>query len=242
MTTDAIDVKNPKILLYGEPGVGKTTWMCGAVGHPGLDKMLLLNIDAGVMSLTGLKQKPIIKTIGSRVDKKEDICARAEEYIWKAIAGKGEYEGIRTIGLDSVSELQNRDLEDLSAGMDDVERDHYRKSTNRLRKVLRLLRDAPFAVVVTALSKVQRDAKGTVQSMYPALSRAAAESINGMMDAVWYSYRDNNDEPAILTKKKGPIFAKGRGPLNTFPEVMRGVSLPQVYDAVQKAANQGEKQ
>lgn len=239
MTTE-IDVSHPKILVYGEPGVGKTTWACGGLeyaGHPQLDNIMLLNVDAGTMALAPFKKKPLIRTIGNKMAlTKSDLIKRCEEEIWKAHGGKNEYEGIRTIVLDSVSELQNRDLEDMTAGKDDVERDDYRRSTNRLRRVLRLLRDVPFTVIVTALPKSQSDSSGNVIRVYPALSKAAAESINGFMDAVWYAYRDSSkgNEFALLTKKKGATYAKGRGPLDKFPEILRGTSLAEVYDTIQK--------
>ena len=60
------------------------------------------------------------------------------------------------------------------------------------------------------------------------------------MDGVWYIYRQD-DAIKILTKKRGPLYAKGRGPINTeFPEYLTGIEkgsflFPQVYAAIQAA-------
>lgn len=233
-------------MVYAEPGVGKTLWAAGGIGTP-LDEVLFINIEGGLQTIRNLPKKPLVEHIGvGTPGDHRDAVARLEEITWKVISKAKGYENIQMVVADSISELQNRDLEDVvedaKKDIDDIGQDEYRKSTYRMRKVMRLLRDAPFHVILTALTKTARDRKTQdVVAIGPALTKALGESIIGFMDFVWYMYVDEKTgERCFLTKRRGPIYAKTRDDREhpAFPEILRGMTLPQVFEAFKKT---GEK-
>lgn len=239
MTNDPLLLQYINGMVYGDPGVGKTHWAATAVGSD-MDEVLFINIEGGLQTIRNFKKLPRVEHIGvGDPNSKIEAVSKLEEVIWKVISKAPGFGDIRTVVIDSVSELQNRDLEDVvedaKKDIDDIGQDEYRKSTYRMRKVMRLARDAPFHLILTGLTKTARDRKTQeVVGMGPALTRALGESIIGFMDFVWYMYEDpQTKERCFLTRKKGPVYAKTRDDRDNpaFPEILRGATLPQVHTA-----------
>lgn len=236
------DINWIKGLIYSGAGVGKTRWLGSAIGDPDTDRVVFLDIEGGIISLQDIpREKYEYKKIGDKVSKVQVLKAFEDE-IWKIIAGTPPYKGIKTIAVDGGSELQNRDLEDIVGSKDDIDRDDYRKSTTRLRKLFRTLRDAPFHVLMTALEKKAMDPKtGAVLSVGPALTRALAESTVGFMDFVWNEQIDANNKRVFVTQRSNGVYAKTRDSVEKpmFPKLIKvdEMSFPDVvrlYNGVKK--------
>lgn len=228
-------------MIYAGAGVGKTLWAASAIGDPDTDRVVFLDIEGGTVTLKDIpKDKYEYKKIGDKVNKILTAPAFDQE-IWKIIARAPPYQNVRTIIVDGASELQNRDLEDIVGAKDDVDRDDYRKSTTKLRKLFRVLRDAPFHVVMTALEKKASDPKtGQVVAVGPALTRALAESTVGFMDFVWNMQIGADGKRMLVTQRNQIVYAKTRDSVEKpmFAKLIKvdELSFPDVVRLYQKGS------
>lgn len=212
-----------KVLVYGDPGVGKTSFAASAQEHPDMRETLIVNIEGGILSIanTGAQSTEQI----TDVDDVEDLM--------RALAmGAEGFRHYKTVVLDSGTELQTLDLENIAAGevkkkkrenLDALEIQDYGKSTARLKRIFRHFRDLEMNVVITALAKrvMPQAVKGKPKSdeplaVYPQFTEKLSNSLMGYMDAVWYMYlgdEDGNGEVSrnLLTQATGPFAAKTRG-------------------------------
>jgi hypothetical protein len=141
---------------------------------------------------------------------------------------------------DVVSEAQKKGK---ARELDELTRPDYLKNTNRMRRILRMLRDANIHVIITALPKTltekigsSQDAPEKVVGIVPSLTKALAESIQGYMDFVFFIYADDEGNRKMLTQNKGPYRAKTRfEPLAAkLGAVVENPTLPAIYDLLCK--------
>lgn len=207
------------ILIYGNPGAGKTHFIGTAQDHPDLSPVLVLNIEGGLI------------TLASRNDiDAEDIhsIAELEEIFWKIANKDPEYKKYKTIAIDSVTELQSLCLLELvnsnikkkglqkTRTQDDVYLEDYGKSTNMLKRIFRMFRDCPINVIMTALPKTEQAPNGVGTSIVmPSLTSKLGESLMGYVDFVWYAFKEDDKEQGtihkILTQDHAGYRAKTRG-------------------------------
>lgn len=222
--TPKVDQPLIKALLYGSPGVGKTTLASEAMDHPSLGQVLFLNIEGGLLTIS--HRRPNVIDIGRNEDGSPNGHALddLEKVVWAIVNKEKGFEKFKTVVLDSVTELQVRDLEDVVAedkkkkpnrDITLVQRDDYGKNTTRMRRILRMLRDAPVNVIFTALAKKSVPEGGDASkptSVTPHLTAALAESLMGYVDFLWYLYSDGDGVRTLLTQERGPFKAKTRQP------------------------------
>lgn len=233
------------ILLYGRPGVGKTTFAAGAQDHPAMADVLFLNVEGGMLSVAGRGDINKIDIKSSNV---------LEEIFWDLIKKDVDYARYKTIVLDSGSEAQNMGLEHIvrdaidspenkakvtSKQRDDPDRiylEDYGKSNAQLTRMFRWFRDAPIHFIMTALPKpvYPKGASENVapDEIVPSFTAKLAESAQGFMDFVWYMYLDKDGERWLLTRDKLPYRGKTRGPrfAEAMGERVQDPNLPALYD------------
>jgi hypothetical protein len=205
-----------KALVYGDPGIGKTTFAATGEGHPQLERTLFINIEGGMLSIAG--------TSAEATEQLRDVDS-VEEVFWGLAQKKEGWEHFQTVVIDSGTELQTMDLEGIVAearkknkkrSLDDIYLEDYGKSTARLKRVFRQFRDLPMHVIVTCLTKrvMPPNAQKTnaqPRAIMPSLTEKLAMSLMGYMDFVWYMYIGEEGKREILTRDKGPYKAKTRG-------------------------------
>jgi phage nucleotide-binding protein len=190
--------KSRFIVLYGEPGVGKT---CLAASGP---ESLVMDFEKG--GVASLLQVPGLENVMTiRFNKVEDI----DDVIKEHRAGKISFQ---TYVVDSVSELQKIDLdriEDSGAGSKDFRQD-AKLSNNKIRRRLLELKDLHVNVVVTCHAIVSQNEITSLDNVRPAVTPGLSGSLLAMADLLGYLEVDSKGNRKVTTTPTRRIQAKNR--------------------------------
>lgn len=212
-----------KILVYGPPGIGKTTFAVTGNGHPDMNPTLVLNLEGGLLSVASRGDVDSVRI---------ENTAQMDEAFMSLHQRTPPFDQYKTVVIDSGSEFANRALQEWTARnmarqarkgrgdadrtLDDVQLEDYGKMTNQIRRIFSWFRDLPLHVIVTALDKnvypPNADQRVTPPSeVRPAFTDALGTSVMGMFDHVWYMYQDAEAKRYLLTQRQGVYHAKTRG-------------------------------
>lgn len=237
------------MLIYGEPGVGKTYFVGTAQDHKATSPLLVIDIDGGISTLRKRHDIDVIqvRSVKQLIDVYRDLK--------NAIPSDGKKFPYGTVAIDTYGELQSLDLTEImvyaSKTNDKIDKDvpdqrGYGKSLSHMREILRLFRDLPCNTIFTAHSRSDRDNNMKLLT-YPNLVGQLRVVAPGFLDIVGH-YRaeadgvDADGKPLIKRlmqfAKTDTTIAKDR--TGAFEPVEVNPTIPSLWDKLQ-LTNEGSK-
>lgn len=218
-----------KVFIYGNPGVRKTTFMATA------PEPLIVDVEKGTTSLRNFPE-----TRGTAVYPFKSITG-VETLIDKMGEGNNALDKYETLGIDSFSEMQKRDLDDIvkAAAAADASRNKflpigpdYNINTEHMRQIADKLRHLDKHIIVTAHVKEEKDDSTGRILVRPNLTPKLASTLNGIFDVVGYMALDFKGESPTWTLQVHPtatVTAKTR--VGGLPPVIENPSFQVLLDA-----------
>ena len=253
LITPEIFTDKMNILIYGDPGAGKTHLAGTAQDVPSMANVHVFNIDGGIMTLA---RRGDIRATNIR------SVSDLEQELFKIANGDLKYKGVKTVVIDNVTELQTLALENVTTreytnrikknktySIDEVYLEDYGVVGKQLARVLRGFRDLPIHVIYIAHRKDKmRAGTNVLEESKPNLTDKLGTAVMGYMDFVWYLYTADEvvgDEQTgfhtethryLLTQPMNNYAAKTRG--SDFASRL-GVVIkdPSMVDIMQKYMN-----
>ena len=246
---DQLGVKSPqaieflKILVFGESGAGKTTFVGTAQDSPLTSPAFMLDIEGGS---TVLNDKPDIDVKQSRKMIGEDSKPGEEsvQEIADILHKNPKY--YKFFALDSLTELREIDMQEVMLQQFNKKPDttdiyvpsprEWGKSGSRVKEVLRYLKDLPCHVVVTTLLSEKKDERTGIIKMEPMLPGQLQGQVPGFFDIVGFLKATTKNGATIRTmqfKKTERVMAKDR--TKALPDILEEPTIPEIWDIIFKA-------
>lgn len=226
------------ILVYGDPGVGKTVFAASACEVEAMSPVLVIDVEGGDLSL--VRQHPGVDVV--RVKSFEQFNG-----LYAALR-TGDH-GYKTVVLDSISEIQKFGMYYVMKKvlLEDPDRDpdlpgigEWGKNTEQIRKLVRAFRDLPCNTIITALAQNELSESGAVRKTKPLLSNKLSIELPGFFDVVGYMYMKATPDPmdpkqmiqvrCLLSMATQKQVAKDR--TGVLPPVLEDPTMALVYDTV----------
>ena len=247
---ELLEVKPPSehvewlnLLIYGEPGVGKTYLAGTAEDDPRTSPVLFLDIEGGITTIrhrSKIDVPPPLRNI-------KDIEKMYDKLYKSVTNGKLYY---KTIVLDSLSELADVDMRSIMEeawrrNPDKVDKDvpsqrEWGKSRSHMRSIVRAFRDLPCNIIITAHSATLQE-EGQPTKYMPGFSGKLRTEIPGFMDIVGYLYAEN--EQGVIVRKlqtQGTRRVVAKDRTDALEDVVENPTLPDMWETIHNHQSAGK--
>lgn len=220
-----------KMLVYGDPGVGKTVFSCSG------DRTIFIDVEGGSLSIQKrIKAKKVAR-------KRFDTFDEIEEFV-RGLREKGSKAD--TLVIDSITELQKKLMDSIVAQHPEVKRPYgdgltvgdWGYNTERMRRFIRMARDLDMNVIFTALAMDEKNEMTGAVKTLPKMSSKLSADVCGYVDIVGYLYVDNvtNEDGEsvpvrrMLVQPVGMYYAKDRS--GALGNVIDNPTFPDIYNTI----------
>ena len=239
-----------KILVYGKPDAGKTTFGCSGAIHPEFSPTVVMNIEDGLQSVRwagkGLLRTPRITT-----------PAQIEHVIRAAASGAGAFAGCRCLVVDSLTKMSEIILRDIAVrghaasprngGPTEIQLSDYNDLGNIMMRYVELLNSLDMHIVLVGLEKTVEDKPTkTITGITVNLPGKLADRVIAACDMVFALRKvppteDTEPSVAMLTQKTGLQDARVRNKelRQEIDLVITNPTLPIVWDVYNRALEIG---
>lgn len=241
-----------KAILFGSPGIGKTSFLASGAGDQRFDPCLLVNVEAGTLSieskirevsvaeLTDHKAKADWDDFSTRAGKIDVVRAsrwRDLDDIYNVLYDmKHPY---KTVLVDSLSEVNRLCLKycirvnHQKGGKGDGEQaqlQDFGRSNAMMNDYIRDMRDLKMHVFTTALPETDKDDFTGKVTVLPSFNGKLSVEIPAMVDIVGYMFVNKEGKRAVRFQPDGKIEAKDRSEGGKLGEVQENFTLPKLFD------------
>lgn len=231
------------ILVYGDPGVGKTTFAASADEIPSFRKTLHIDIEGGSMSFE--HRYPKVEIIHLDEYDQKDQWQKLYDIYEHLRDNRGA--GYGTVIIDNLSEAQKiamiKVMEDAKLRADDpdkIEPEVPRQrdwgvNLERMRMMVRSFRDLPVHTIITAHEKEATNPRTGAIKKAPSLSGKLTNEVAGFFDIVLRMYVveiDGVDTRVIATAASEDYIAKDRS--DRLPKYVQDPTMAEIYKLMRK--------
>ena len=223
---DSVEYIN--VLVYGDPGVGKTVFSGTASLVKEMSPVLCIDIEGGLLSVAAQ---------GYDVDVVRVKTWQQMQDVYDELRRGSDY---KTVVLDSLTEIQKFSMNQIMEQVlkADPSRDpdvpgmrEWGKNIEQIRRMTRAFRDLQMNTIITALAKSDKDPRTGLIKTKPSLSGKLADEVAGFFDEVFYMYTkviDGEIKRLLLTTKTDTQEAKDRS--GRMPAIVDNPQMPVIYD------------
>lgn len=242
-----------RILLYSEPGAGKTTLASTAQDHDDLAPVLYADVE-GVAGAVGHRDDIHAVKIASTDDLRKLYYALLHK--------KGDFAEVQTLVIDNATELQTLNLDEIvheemskdskRKSEDEIWQEDYGVSTVQLLRLFRWFKGLDINLIITAHAKFvypKTDSRNPAAALnaeplavLPMLTQKLCKQTMGLVDYVWFlNYDAEGDKRQMLTRPDGIYQAKTRGQpyADLLGAIVDNPTMPMLYDALLQSRGGG---
>jgi hypothetical protein len=228
------------LLVYGEPGVGKTVLAASAAQVPDMCPVLIIDIEGGTLSAAKMGYECEVVRVTEWVQMQrvyDDLYRNRSDF--------------RTVVFDSLTEIQKFSMAQIMKHVVEADSDRdpdvpsireWGKNGEQTRRLVRGFRDLPMHTIFTCLADADRDSQGNVTKTRPSLSGKLKNEVAGYVDIVAYMYKKtirDQVERALLLSGTDKYVAKDRS--HSLPNVMLDPNMTTIFATIMHNNNDNQE-